>query len=172
MSDRELILAAQAGDAEAFGQLVTRYQRAAYGHAVALLGRREDARDAMQDGFLAAFRTLRGLDPSRPFFPWFYVILRNRCLSILRRRRPSQPLNECCTAPASGGDRRIDEIRQALSRLPAEDREILVLKYIDKRRYDEIAAMLGIPPGTVASRLHAARCRLAALVRSGDRAED
>lgn len=85
MSDRELISAAQAGDADAFGQLVVRYQRAAYGHAMSLLGNREETRDAMQDSFLAAFRALRGLDRNRPFFPWFYVILRNRCLSILRR---------------------------------------------------------------------------------------
>jgi RNA polymerase sigma-70 factor, ECF subfamily len=169
MSDRELITAAQAGDAEAFGQLVVRYQRAAYGHAISLLGRREEAGDAMQDSFLAAFRALRGLDPERPFFPWFYVILRNRCLSTLRRRRHEQPLDGCCVAAVEkDAGPRVEELRQALSQMPVEDREILVLKYIDGRPYREIAEMLGIPAGTVASRLHAARCRLTAMIRRDD----
>lgn len=173
MSDRELITAAQAGDADAFGQLVVRYQRAAYGHAISLLGRREEARDAMQDSFLAAFRALRGLDRDRPFFPWFYVILRNRCLSILRRRKHEQPLDDCCVAAVErDAGPQIEELRRALSRMPAEDREILVLKYIDDRPYREIAEMLGIPAGTVASRLHAARCRLTALTRRGDDVEN
>ena len=166
MSDRELITAAQAGDAEAFGQLVVRYQRAACGHAIAILGRREEVRDVIQDSFLAAFRALRGLDPGRPFFPWFYVILRNRCLSILRKRRRERPLDECCVAAAEEDARpEIEELRRALSRMPVEEREILVLKYIDNRPYSEIAEMLGVPPGTVASRLHAARSRLASLIR-------
>ena len=162
MRDRELILAARAGDAEAFGQLVAKHQRAAYGHAIALLGRRGEAQDAVQDSFLAAFQALKRLDSERPFFPWFYVILRNRCFSMLRSRRPTQPLDESyVVAPSQQSDDKAIEIRLALSRLSAEDREILVLKYIDGLRYYEIAEMLDIPVGTVTSRLHAARRRMA-----------
>ncbi len=161
MTDCELVLAAQAGDADAFGQLVVKHQQAAYGHAVALLGEREAAQDAVQDGFLAAFRALRRLDADRPFFPWFYVILRNRCYSILRQKRTTQPLDESCL-PAADNTTSEDSarLRQALTRLPVEDREILVLKYFDGRRYRQIAQMVGIPVGTVTSRLHAARRRL------------
>lgn len=171
MTDRELILASQVGDTEAFGQLVTRYQQAAYGHALALLGDREAARDATQDAFLAAFRALRRLDQDRPFFSWLYVILRNRCYSILRSRRPLQPLmdgevrarDEPPDADAAG-------LQRALSQLPAADREILVLKYVDGRRYREIAEMLSVPIGTVTSRLHVARHRLLEqLQRRGER---
>lgn len=166
MTDRELILAARAGDSEAFGRLVVKYQRAAYGHALALLGQSEDARDAVQDSFLAAFRALRRKDPDRSFFPWLYVILRNRCFSILRSRRTAQPLDESCipAADASPSDDTI-AVRRALSRVSPEHREVLVLKYIDGRRYREMAEMLGIPIGTVTSRLHAARRRLAERLR-------
>jgi RNA polymerase sigma-70 factor, ECF subfamily len=161
VTDRELILASQVGDTEAFGQLVTRYQQAAYGHALTLLGDREAARDATQDAFLAAFRALRRLDQDRPFFPWLYVILRNRCYSILRSRRPSQPLDDGqAISPDEPPDADAESLKRALSRLPATDREILVLKYIDGRRYREIAEMLGVPVATVTSRLHAARHRL------------
>lgn len=163
MTDRELIVSALAGDVEAFGQLVVKHQRAAYGHAVALLGQPEQAQDAVQDSFLAAFRALNRLDPERPFFPWFYVILRNRCFSMLRSRRATQPLGDSYAMVTDGStNEEAAEIRRALSRLSAEDREILVLKYIDGLRYREIAEMLDIPVATVTSRLYAARRRLAA----------
>jgi RNA polymerase sigma-70 factor (ECF subfamily) len=165
-TDRELVLAAQAGDADAFGHLVARHQRAAYGHAVALLGRREAAQDALQDSFLAAFRALRQLAPERPFFPWFYVILRNRCFSMLRSRRVTESLDESCVSIADPSPNQdVADVREALSQLSAEDREILVLKYIDGHRYRQIAELLGVPIGTVTSRLHAARRRLADQLR-------
>ncbi|MBN1346394.1 MAG: hypothetical protein JXQ73_27145 [Phycisphaerae bacterium] len=121
MTDQELILAARAGDLEAFGLLVSRYQRTAYGHALALLGEREQARDAVQDSFLAAFRALPRLEPSRPFFGWLYVVLRNRCFSILRSRRRALPLDESYVAASSesSGEDTVD-IRVALGKLAAE----------------------------------------------------
>ena len=173
MADRDRILAAQAGDPDAFGRLVVEYQRAAYGHAFALLGHRELARDAVQDSFLAAFRTLQRLDAKRPFFPWFYVILRNRCFSMLRSQRATQPLDDTCVAVSKqSSDEKTMAVRHGLSRLSAEDREILILKYIDGRRYREIADMLGIPVGTVTSRLHTARRRLLEQVRGRHKLED
>jgi RNA polymerase sigma-70 factor (ECF subfamily) len=167
MSDRDDILAAQSGDAGAFERLVRQYQRLALGHARVVLGRCEDARDAVQDAFVSAWRHVASLDPDRPFYPWFYVVLRNRCTSMLRKRRPSSPIDERFVA-APMTDVRATETRAALARLPSEDREILMLKYIDRRRYAEIAMMLDIPKGTVASRLHAARNRLAELIQSDE----
>jgi len=168
VTDRELILAAQLGDADAFGQLVMRYQQTVYARALALLGDREAARDAAQDAFLAAFRALPRLNGDRSFFPWLYVILRNRCYSILRARRPLRPLTD--VEPSAGDDpveTDTGDVRRAMTRLPAADREILVLKYVDGRRYREIAEMLGVPMGTVTSRLHAARQRLTEHLRRG-----
>lgn len=172
MTDHEAILAAQSGDSEAFAGLVRKYERAAYRHALALLRRAEDARDAVQDSFLAAFRALRRLDARRSFYPWFYVVLRNRCYAMLRARAPTEKLNESDVgSPIVAADEDAAELGRALACLAPEDREMLVLKYIEGRRYSEIAELLAIPPGTVASRLHVARQRLADQLRSERRAE-
>src|SRR5436190_23564722 len=71
------------GDRESFRYLVERYQNQAVGHATALLGNREDAKDAVQEAFVDAFRALDKFDASRRFYPWFYVLLRNRCFKML-----------------------------------------------------------------------------------------
>jgi len=172
VTEPQVILAAQEGDADAFGLLVGRYERTAYGHALALLGRREEARDALQDSFLAAYRAIRRFDPARPFFPWFYVILRNRCRSMLRARKQNEPLDETRLAvtPTDAGQE-AEGLRRALCRLPTEDREILLLKYVEGHRYKEIAEMLDIPVGTVTSRLHTARRRLAESLQRSNRVE-
>jgi RNA polymerase sigma-70 factor (ECF subfamily) len=165
VTEPQVIQAAREGDADAFALLVGRYERTAYGHALALLGGREQAKDAVQDSFMAAYRAIRRFDPDRPFFPWFYVILRNRCRSMLRDRRHNEPLDEACLAvtPRNTGEE-VEELRRALCKLPAEDREILLLKYIEGHRYKQIAEMLDVPVGTVTSRLHTARRRLAELL--------
>ena len=77
MDDPPAIRNCQAGDKEAFRHLVERYQDQAIGHAIAILGNREDALDALQDAFLDAFNALRQFDVGRRFYPWFYVIIRN-----------------------------------------------------------------------------------------------
>lgn len=170
MTDEQAIRSVRLGQHEAFEVLVRRYEPQALAHAGLLLGRGEDARDAVQDSFFAAFRALRRFDPRRSFYPWFYVILRNRCRSVRRRQRLDRPLTDpdaVAHAPDAGLASEDDEasrLRRALGRLPADDREILALKYMDGRSYDEIGAMLDLPAGTVASRLHAARRRLAALL--------
>src|SRR6185503_18744499 len=71
------------GDMESFRYLVERYQNQAVGHATAVLGNREDALDAVQEAFVDAFRAIDKFDSSRRFYPWFYVLLRNRCFKML-----------------------------------------------------------------------------------------
>jgi RNA polymerase sigma-70 factor (ECF subfamily) len=94
MDDAAVIRTCLAGEREAFRLLVERYQREALGHALALLGHQEDARDAVQEAFLDAFRSLARFEPTRPFYPWLYVLLRNRCYKLLagRKCRQAQPL--------------------------------------------------------------------------------
>jgi RNA polymerase sigma factor (sigma-70 family) len=79
MDDRAAIERCMAGDNDAFRHIVERYQGQAIGHAVAILGNGEDALDAVQEAFIDAFQALGRLDLSRRFYPWFYVVLRNRC---------------------------------------------------------------------------------------------
>ena len=84
MDDAEAIRRCREGEVEAFHHLVHRYQRRALAHARALTGNDADAADAAQSAFMDAFRHLRRFDETREFYPWFYVLLRNRCYKGVR----------------------------------------------------------------------------------------
>lgn len=173
--DAVLVLRARAGDTEAFGCLVQRYMRRAYAHALAIVGSREDALDLSQEAFSRAYQARHRLDPARPFYGWVYQILRRLCFNFLRDTRTRARLLGAEDAswfieygrpadddPAAALERA--EIRRrvgsAIERLPAVDREVLVLKEFEGLKYREIADLLDVPVGTVMSRLYAARRRL------------
>lgn len=151
-----------------FEFLVRQYRREAFTHAYALLGDPQDAEDACQECFARAYGTMPGLAGLDHFYPWFYRILRNHCLNLLARRdtrrRHREDVGEQCSPsgdpPPHAGVADRDEQKQihaALDRLDPEDREILVLKYLNDLSYADIAPRLGIPKGTVMSRLYHAR---------------
>lgn len=168
MDDTTAIQTCQDGDKEAFRHLVERYQRQAVGHAVALLGSREDARDAVQEAFVDAFRSLEKFDGSRRFYPWFYVLLRNRCFKAMSRRRETESV-EVAEILVSTPENRLETIalESALRSLSSEEREIVILKYLDGLSYDQLAEQLQIPKGTVMSRLFYARKKLHAKLTTG-----
>lgn len=166
MEDRDAILACRGGDRQAFRHLVESYQSQAIGHAIGILGNREDALDAVQDAFLDAFQALNRFDLSRSFYPWFYVILRNRCYksAAVRTREKSESIEEVAILEPStlvAHEERL-LLECALLRLDPEDREIILLKHLDGLSYEELSERLGIPAGTVMSRLFHARTRLRA----------
>ena len=152
------------GEREAFRHLVEKYQRQALSHATAILGSREDALDAAQEAFIDAFKALKQFDSSRPFYPWFYVLLRNRCFKLAARKRETESIDETViVAPNSTAQsERILALENALRSLDMEDREIVTLKYFDGLSYNELAERLQIPKGTVMSRLFHARKKLQA----------
>lgn len=152
------------GEREAFRHLVEKYQRQAISYATAILGSREDALDAAQEAFIDAFRALKQFDSSRPFYPWFYVLLRNRCFKLAARKRETESIDETViVAPNSTAQsERILALENALRSLDMEDREIVTLKYFDGLSYNELAERLQIPKGTVMSRLFHARRKLQA----------
>ena len=164
MDDGSAILACRTGDRQAFRHLVESYQSQAIGHAIGILGNREDALDAVQDAFLDAFQALNRFDLSRSFYPWFYVILRNRCYksAAARTREKSERIEEVAILEPSAIIPHEDRIllERALQQLDPEDREIISLKHLDGLSYDELSERLGIPAGTVMSRLFHARSRL------------
>jgi RNA polymerase sigma-70 factor, ECF subfamily len=164
MEDGTAIKRCRVGDKEAFRHLVERYQTQAIGHALAILGNREDALDAVQEAFIDAFQALDRLDLTRRFYPWFYVILRNRCYKQAagRKRREMSNTDELqILAPAptiQPEDKML--LDQALVELENEDREIITLRHLDGLSYQELAQRLEVPEGTIMSRLHYARKRL------------
>jgi RNA polymerase sigma-70 factor, ECF subfamily len=149
-----------------FEYLMRKYQREAYMHAIALVGNRDDAAEACQESFASAFASLPRLSDLTAFYPWFYRVLRNRCLNVLSRRRAAADhiragdREEQHTAgPESifGREQERAEVWRALASLKLEFREILALKYMRGHDYEALATLLGIPRGTVMSRLYHAR---------------
>ncbi len=172
---------AQGGDVAAFEVLVGRYRRRAFVVALGYLTSREDALDAVQDAFLHSFRGIHTFDLSRPFYPWFYRILKNLCISRIRRRYRAKEVSldrreegdrawelpDFRFTPDGGvlkGELR-SRLKAAFSELKPNDREILILQHFQDCSYKEIAEILDIPIGTVMSRLFHARKRLEEKIR-------
>lgn len=164
MDDEIAIAKCRNGEQEAFRHLVERYQKQAVSHATAILGSREDALDAAQEAFIDAFRAVKQFDDSRPFYPWFYVLLRNRCFKMAARKRETESIDETVIVASSSATQPEDilALENALRSLDMEDREIVTLKYLDGLSYNELAERLQIPKGTVMSRLFHARRKLQA----------
>jgi RNA polymerase sigma-70 factor, ECF subfamily len=166
----DLIRRCRDGSAGAFEPLVRAHEGAALVAAFGLLGDRDEAADAVQDAFLRAYASLGRLREGSAFGPWFRSILRNLCLDRLRapRVRDRADAAEIDRAgwaePVGSADLERGElhriVREALVAIGAEHRAVLVLKEIEGLTYDEIARAVGVPAGTVASRLHHARAAL------------
>lgn len=166
---RAIELCVKHRDPAGFEFLVQKYRWEAFRHAFVLLGDAEDALDACQDAFAKAFAAIPKLKALTDFYPWFYSILRNHCLNLILRRqtaekyrlREKQNVNESADDrnPASVLEKREEGERvwRAMALLAPEDREILAMKYVLGRSYNEIARILCIPRGTVMSRLYRAR---------------
>jgi RNA polymerase sigma-70 factor, ECF subfamily len=163
MDDTAAILRCQAGNAEAFSHLVALYQNEAMGHALAIVGHRQDAEDAVLEAFTKAFQALPRFEAGKKFYPWFYTILRNCCFKCVGRRAlsPSHPPPEILAeASDEEGERQMQLLGLGLANLSPEDRELITLKHLDGLSYKDLAERLEIPPGTVTSRLYYARQRL------------
>jgi len=159
------------GDSRAFKKLVDSLMKPAYYHALALLGDRDDAVELSQQTFIRAWNSRQSLDPERPFYPWFYTILKRLCLNAQRDRNRGREtalsmlptwLEPVSDEDASSGILQAEQsrmVQQALSGLSIDDREIIILKDLEGYAYKEIAELLDIPVGTVMSRLYTARKR-------------
>ncbi len=165
--DEYLVLLGQAGSADAMDGLARRWTPRLLRYAARVLGgsseSAEAARDVVQDTWIAAIRGLRGLrDPAR-FPAWIYGIATRKCADAIRknvRRRRLDPQaaegDARREAPAISADNRID-LAAAIRQLPPKQRAAVHLYYGEDLSVEEIASALGIPAGTVKSRLHEAR---------------
>ncbi|HSB09771.1 MAG TPA: RNA polymerase sigma factor [Blastocatellia bacterium] len=164
MEDLAAIRQCIGGDKDAFRHLVERYQTEAIGHAVAILGDRADAMDAVQEAFFDAFRALNRFDPGRRFYPWFYTILRNRCFKLAAARKRHEASGaeelEIFSASPSVSLEVVMSLERAVLELTPQQRELITLKHLDGLSYEELAEMLQVPIGTIMSRLYHARKQL------------
>jgi RNA polymerase sigma-70 factor, ECF subfamily len=167
LPDPELIALARAGSADAAAALFDRYWVHAWSAAYAVTADRALADDAAQEAIQKAFSSLDRFDESRPFGPWLKRIAINRAIDHLRRRRELAVLNDETATLHSWGrgeapdeDLRLWAVADAVAALGAAKRTVIVLRYWLDLPIEEIAGVLGLPVGTVASRLSRALAEL------------
>ncbi len=182
-SDEDLLGRFRRGQREAFGVLVRRYERELYGYLRRYLGDANLADDVFQNTFLQLYTKAGTYEPGRPVRPWLYTIATHQAIDALRRhsrhqavsldRQRDEPgggdpqnLNAALESPAPGplelaqGEERRQAVRAAVDQLPDFLRQVVILAYYQGLKYREVADILGIPVGTVKSRLHAALTKL------------
>jgi RNA polymerase sigma-70 factor (ECF subfamily) len=170
--DEDLVRRYLSGDRGAFAVLVERHERRVYNLALRMTGREEDARDAAQEAFLTALRKLSSFRGEAAFTTWMHRVTVNACYDLLRKRQ-RQPLLD-----RGGGDDlprpepppapdhadvtvlSID-VQRALLEVPEDFRAVMILHDVQDLPQEEVAAILGVPVGTVKSRLHRGRVALA-----------
>jgi RNA polymerase sigma-70 factor (ECF subfamily) len=186
ITDEHLIEAFRSGDEKAFAELVRRYERELYNFLFRFLGRQAAAEDVFQEAFLQVHLSVDRFETHRRFRPWLYTIAANKARDYLRRekRRPAVQLTG--SGDDDDGTRMLQEmvrddttpdvvlhekeqkelVRKVVASVPEHLREILVLGYFEQLSYKDMAEVLGIPLGTVKSRLHAAVASFGKLYRA------
>jgi RNA polymerase sigma-70 factor, ECF subfamily len=164
MQPMDLIQRSQSGDQEAFAALFEQYKNLVYKTAYLILDHNEEAEDALQEVFIQLHDALSTFDPAKgAFTTWLYRITVNHCHNRLRQQRPVQPLADLPPSLLADAapplEKQLAEqtvMQQALGRLSPKLRTTVILRYYADLSYAEIADVLGIPIGTVRSRLHQA----------------
>jgi RNA polymerase sigma-70 factor (ECF subfamily) len=167
IGDELLVLRCQEGDTSAFGELVDRWQERLWRHAWRLTGDEQAAWDVLQEAWVGVGRNIMRLDDAAAFPAWVYRIVSNKCRDWIRResrrRRATRAYaqDQEATRPGYAAENpNVGRLRDAVAHLPGPDRAILSLHYQEGFSTVEIADILGIPPGTVKSRLYHVRQRL------------
>jgi RNA polymerase sigma-70 factor, ECF subfamily len=186
-SDEQMVERALTGDADAFGVIVRRWERRIFALAFGMLGREEEARDATQETFLAAFRNLRAFRGEAKVSSWLHRIAVNQCITRQRRARVRSETGledeaqrdaaafsvAAHESPARRAESReqTEAVRRAVAALPEELRQVIVMKEFEEMTFQEIAEALELPVSTVKSRLYTAlkqlRMRLESHVAAG-----
>lgn len=160
--DRELISRVAAGDEVAFRQLYERYADRVFRYAFTLLRNRHLAEEVAQETMVAIWRGAGSFKGGSQVSTWIFGIARNQAHAFLRRevrgeREPEEPLT--LPDPAEAVERE-GRVLSALAKLPPGQREVVVLAFYEGLSYREIARLLGVPEGTVKSRMHLAKRKL------------
>ena len=164
----------QATSADAFSRLVEAYQTPVYNLAYRMLGNRTEAEDAAQETFIRAYTRLDTYDPGRKFSSWLLSIASHYCVDVLRRRRITYqslddlpPMIELAMPPATQPEQVMvskqaaSAVQKLLDVLSPDYRTPVILRYWYGMSYREIAETMGVSVGTIKTRLHRARAKLA-----------
>lgn len=164
---QDLVLQLQQGSLDALGQLYDQHQRMVYRTALVITGDPDAAADLVQDVFLRLYRFAERIDPQRPLEPWLYRMTVNLSYTWMKRYRrwlrPLEDLAEWLTgskpSPHDYAEMQDDwdRVQHAVSKLPFQQRVVIVLYYLNDLSLQDIADILEVPVGTVKSRLHYGR---------------
>lgn len=177
IEDALLLTRARGGDADAFTDFVLRWQDRLRSHAERLTGHPAAADDVLQETWIAALKGLGRLSDVEAFRAWIYRILSRKATDWIRsrqrRRRLGRRFAAEPVASSADGERsdRIESLDHAIKRLSPPLRHVVLLHYVEEFSVEEVADVLGIPRGTVKSRLHNARKQLRALIEEQSNAE-
>jgi RNA polymerase sigma-70 factor (ECF subfamily) len=171
--DLELIHRSQAGDTEAFGELVTKYRAKVFAMTYSIVGDENDAWDLAQEAFLKAWRSIHQFGSRSSFYTWLYTITMNLAIDLLSRRcrrnevEVDDAIPSFLPGPGVNYDRVAirEQVYAALAQLAPEHRAVIVLKEIEDLHCHEIAEILNISLGTVLSRLFYGRKKLQSMLR-------
>jgi RNA polymerase sigma-70 factor (ECF subfamily) len=162
-----LVSRARAGDPEAWDRLFQRYQLPLYSYVYELVRQEQTSLDIVQETFIAAVRHLGSLRDDNRFGSWLFGIAHQKCVQHWRRGSREQRLDEKSIEALPGGQEdprelliraeQEDEFMQALEQLPAAQRAVLLLHFVEDFSLEEIASVTGVALGTVKSRLHYAK---------------
>ena len=175
-AEKSLILRAKAGGRDEFSILIRRYIQRIYRVSYGILRNRDDAEDVAQETFVRAYQSIGRFDESRPIFPWLHRIARNLSLNRIERvnnREATLPDGDYLAERTPGPElaavmaEQLEEVRNAVERLPESYREIIELSHFQECSYREISEILSVPIGTVMSRLYNARQKLKTLLEEG-----
>ena len=172
LTDEELVDLAVGSDPEAFGEIVRRWERKIFALCFGMLGREDDARDAAQESFVAAYRNLSKFRGEAKVSSWLHRIAVNQCLTTKRRQRTraedfitddeGTEERTFVAAPQFSPARttekaeRMNLVRQAVGALPTDLRQVIVMKEFEEMTFQEISDTLEVPLSTVKSRLYTA----------------
>jgi len=177
IADELLVLHSQGGDRGALAVLIKRWNPRLWRHARRLTDGSDSADDATQEAWIAIIRRIRTLDDPSRFGAWAYRIVTNKCADRTRRLVRERKHHESLNHQAPVSDTKVDEtevgrLRSAMRRLESERRALLGLFYVDGLNVAQIAGVLGVPKGTVKSRLFSAREELKRVLERTSDADD
>ncbi len=168
LSDEQVVVYVRQNHTDAYAEIVKRYDKPLLRYARYLLGNEEDAMDAVQEGFVAAYKYLNGFNTSMKFSSWLYRIVHNQAMNVLRKRKNTISTDEIpeIVAAKINHEEAIEkrEIKQRLdmqmAKLPTKYRVVLTLYYIEEKSYQEISDIVRLPINTVATHLSRAKAQL------------
>lgn len=185
-AEAELLIAVKNGDATAYQGLVEKYQNRVYHLVYGMVRNREDAADITQDAFVKAYQKIDSFRLESSFYTWLYRIAMNQAIDFLRKRkrRGTSEFDESIAARESDGSiaeshnstsprkalerkQLYKQIMDALEQLPEDQKQVILLREVEGLSYKEICDIMGIPEGTVMSRLFYARKKMQKLLRDG-----